>query len=131
MTLNAITCQHCGTQNFRGNLICKDCGQYVSGVSSAKEIPDEAAVINRSAPFASFLPASQPQSNTWTGNSIILALIWLGVIGAVVLAALSYTAGMAEATTVFQQITTIANSLLWIIGPYCFARAVTEIAKLD
>lgn len=141
MGLDTLTCAKCGTPNFPSNVLCKECGYNVrSGNSPAAN----RLIVNRTTVPQEEFPQSSPQisipsvaatiqnSPTLTaGKRIILALSWIGVIGCIGLSALNYVGGMAGATTVFQQIGTIANSLLLVVAPYCFARAVSEIARLD
>ncbi|MDX9802833.1 MAG: hypothetical protein RBS96_02225 [Dehalococcoidales bacterium] len=58
---------------------------------------------------------------------MVKRIAWYLVVVGSVLGSFQFLAGIAEAKTVTHQIAAAAMGCAWVVIPYCFARAVSEI----
>ncbi len=62
---------------------------------------------------------------------VFLTLVWTLVLGGVILGAIILITGMTAAASAPQEAVIISLALACAILPYCFARALTQIANVS
>lgn len=131
MSLNLLSCRHCGTGNFPGNQKCRDCGQPLRDDAerpfAEPERPAVPAEVHQPAAEHRIPAANAPSGHKKAG----LTLAWILSIACSGLAFVLYLFGLADATSAPQQAAAAAMAVGLAVIPYCITRAISEIAKLD